>query len=111
MKPLWLLERTAKAGYQELIATEATGNIVFIAFLRNPLSHLDQELISCFVAELIVNDFKIIQIDKRNKDVALAVAGLCKQRCQLSKIARRFGKPVNASVYEWAINAALASRS
>lgn len=62
------------------------------------MANLDQELVANLVAKAVIDQFEIIQIDIGDNYLLPEVAGERKRVSTFSKIARRFGNPVRASV-------------
>lgn len=88
----------AQRRHQKLIAAQPANDIVLLFFFRQTLAHFNQELVASLVAVAIVNQLEIIQIDERDDGVTLKVPRQENSVVRSSKMARRLGKPVRASV-------------
>ena len=79
-------------GHQKLIAAQPTNDIVLLFFCGQTLAHFNQELVACFMPIPIVNQFKIVQIDKRNDGVTFQVPSQGKQSSQILKDGATIGQ-------------------
>ena len=75
----------AQRRHQKLITTQPANDVVLLLSFRQTLAHFNQELVTGFVSITVVNQFEIIQIDKRDDGVTLQVPGQRKQGGQILK--------------------------